>query len=66
VSYHIVVAARVILWTVFRSDCGDFFDSIYEITGGSDISILYTEPSSESGPIYFITLSGVQARTGMW
>jgi hypothetical protein len=66
VSYYIVVvAAGVILWTVFCSDCGAFFISIYEIAGASDISISYTEPSSESGPIYFIALSGVQATTGM-
>ena len=47
------------------SECGAFYISNYEITGGRDISIAYTEPSTESGPIYFIALPDVQARTGM-
>jgi hypothetical protein len=67
VFYIVVAAGGVIIWTVFCSDCGAFFVSIYEITGCSDISISYTQPSSESGPIYMyiIALFDEQARTGM-
>jgi len=67
VLYIVVAASGVIIWTVFCSDCSAFFVSIYEITSCTDISISYTQPSSESGPIYtyIIALSDVQARTGM-